>query len=169
MGLFYLLKMVKMDAKLNSAISDFVSGMDYHLWGIRWYQQGKSRHLQVFIDHENGIEVDDCARVSRSLSVWLDVEGPELDHYILEVSSPGTDRLLLNASHFQLYKGEKAAFRLHRAVAGRKNMTAVIVDSDSEQVTVGCDGEEYSVPQRDIKDARLQPVMLMTSKKQNKG
>ena len=169
MGLFCFLKTVKMDTKLNSAIDDFISGMDYQLWGVRWYQQGRSNHLQVFIDHQNGIEIDDCARVSRSLSVWLDVEEPNLGNYVLEVSSPGTDRLLLSANHFQLYKGEKVAFRLHRAVAGRKKMTAIIINCDNEQVIVECDGEEYSIPQREIKEARLQPEMLMARKKQNKG
>ena len=157
-----------MEAKLSTAISDFVSGLDYQAWGVRWHQQGRSRHLQVFIDHENGISVDDCARVSRSLSVWLDVEGPELGSYVLEVSSPGADRLLLNTGHFQLYKGEKATFRLHKGVAGRKNITATIINSDSEQVIVDYDGEQHSVLQRDIKEARLQPVTLMPSKKQNK-
>ena len=51
--------------------------------------------LRVYIDHPRGINVDDCAKVSRQLSAVLDVEDPIAGQYLLEVSSPGLDRPLV--------------------------------------------------------------------------
>jgi len=43
---------------------------------------------------EGGIEVDECALISRNISAVLDVEDPISDAYALEVGSPGIDRPL---------------------------------------------------------------------------
>src|SRR5882672_3299740 len=49
---------------------------------------------------EGGIGVDDCARMSREVSALLDVEDPIPTAYTLEVSSPGSDRVLRKKGHF---------------------------------------------------------------------
>ena len=46
------------------------------LLGIEFVSAGKHSVLRLFIDHENGINVDDCAEVSRQVSAILDVEDP---------------------------------------------------------------------------------------------
>ena len=146
------------DANLNEAIGKFIIGLEYRLWGVRWHQEGRSQHLQVFIDHDNGIGVDDCAHVSRHLSVWLDVESSLTSNYVLEVSSPGADRLLFGAEHFQHYAAQKVTLRLHRSVLNKRTLSATIISCDNDAVIVACDGkdEHQTVLLRDIKEARLQ-------------
>jgi ribosome maturation factor RimP len=49
----------------------------------------KNRLIRVFVDKTGGITIDDCARISKELSVQLDVDGFMPEPYRLEVSSPG--------------------------------------------------------------------------------
>ncbi len=47
----------------------------------------KGRLIRVFIDKPEGVDVEDCARVSQHLTRWFAVENVDFDR--LEVSSPG--------------------------------------------------------------------------------
>src|ERR1700683_1420317 len=50
--------------------------------------------VRLFIDHPDGVRIEDCERVSREVSALLDVEDPIPTAFRLEVSSPGLDRVL---------------------------------------------------------------------------
>jgi len=50
--------------------------MGFELWGVEYLTQGRYSVLKIFIDSENGIDVDDCASVSRQVGSLLDVEEP---------------------------------------------------------------------------------------------
>ena len=52
--------------------------------------------VRIYIEHEDGILVEDCAAVSEQVSSVLDVEDPITGEYTLEVSSPGMDGCCFN-------------------------------------------------------------------------
>ena len=62
------------------------------------YVKERDWYLRVFIDKEGGIEIDDCQALSEKLEERLDAEDFITDSYILEVSSPGIDRVLRKLS-----------------------------------------------------------------------
>ena len=81
--------------RLTTLVRSVVEPMGYEALGIEHASAGSAQAvLRVYIDHANGITVDDCEAVSRQLSSVLDVEDPISGHYDLEVSSPGLDRPL---------------------------------------------------------------------------
>ena len=63
---------------------------------------------------QGGISVEDCEKVSRALSEWLDVEDPIAGAYYLEVSSPGFDRPLRTAAHFAAQVGQRVKVEFWR-------------------------------------------------------
>lgn len=80
-----------------------------------------SRILRVFIERVDGdIGLADCERVSKRLSLVLDVEDPIASAYTLEVSSPGLDRPLRDESDYRRFEGKLARVKTNRAVDGRK-------------------------------------------------
>jgi ribosome maturation factor RimP len=83
--------------------------MGYTFWGLEYLSQGKDTVLRVFIDHENGITVDDCAAVSRQISSVMDVEDPISQVYNLEVSSPGMDRPVFTLEQYASLAGNSRA------------------------------------------------------------
>ena len=63
--------------------------------------EAQSRTLRLFIDHKDGINLDECAKASHLLT-----ESPEIDKLLpiefnLEISSPGIERPIRTLEHFR--------------------------------------------------------------------
>ena len=113
--------------------------------------------LRVYIDGPEGVTVDDCARASHQFSAILDVEDPIPGQYTLEVSSPGLDRPLTKARHFQAVVGRQIRVQTDVAVEGRKRFRGRLNDADSERLEMIIDGETYRIPLSRVAKARLVP------------
>ncbi|GAA5129755.1 ribosome maturation factor RimP [Alloalcanivorax gelatiniphagus] len=148
--------MSKRTEQLKELLAPLVEDLGYTLWGIQ-YLQGRGAVLRLFIDHEDGISVDDCARVSNEVSGLLDVEDPIPGEYNLEVSSPGLDRPLFELSQFDRYQGEDVQLTLLAPIAGKRKITATLVAVDGDTLEVTLDGETLRVPYSQVDRARLKP------------
>ncbi len=134
-----------------------VTGLGYELWGVEYLSQGRHSVLRVFIDAENGIEVDDCAAVSRQLSSVLDVEDPIAGEYNLEVSSPGMDRPLFKLEQYQLFAGHQVQIRLRAPFEGRRNFSGLLKGVEGDEIVVEVDNAEYLLPIDSIDKANIVP------------
>lgn len=96
----------------------------------------KRKVLQIMIERLDGqsITVDDCATVSRLVSVLLDVQDPIKDPYILEISSAGLDRPLVKPEDFQRFCGQNVVVTTHDAVEGRKNFQGLLTSADNQKI-----------------------------------
>ncbi|WP_157981329.1 ribosome maturation factor RimP [Aliidiomarina sanyensis] len=142
--------------RLTNMLEPAVSAAGYELVGIE-FVRAKQSTLRVYIDHEDGITVDDCADVSHQVSAVLDVEDPINSEYNLEVSSPGMDRPLFNISHYDRFRGEEVSVQLTVAIQNKRNFKAVIVDVTGDSVTFKIGEESLNVPVNAIKKANLVP------------
>jgi len=144
--------------ELETLIEPVVDGLGYELVGIEYVPQGKHSILRVFIDKPEGINVDDCSRVSRQISGVMDVEDPIHGEYNLEVSSPGLDRPLFKIQHYQQFIGERCAVRLKRLYEGRRKFKGAIVSVTEDVLTFNL-GEDLTieVPFNEIDKANLEP------------
>ena len=115
--------------------------------------------VRVFIDKPEGVDLDDCEKVSLAVSALLDVEDPVPGNYNLEVSSPGLDRKLTKPEHFQRFAGETVKVQMRFPIEGRRRFRGTLVSSDDENIVVEVDGESHSLPLKTIDTARLVPVV----------
>lgn len=143
--------------QLIELIEPVVTGLEYDFWGIEYIAQGKHSVLRVFIDSENGIDVDDCASVSRQLSSVLDVEDPITSEYSLEVSSPGMDRPLFKLEQYEKFVGHQVQLRLRVPFDGRRKFAGLLKGVENEEVVVEVDNEEYLLPIEAIDKANVVP------------
>ena len=143
--------------KLHRPIEAAVQGLGYELVGIEYHPQGRRSLLRVYIDTPAGVNVDDCERASRQISSALDVDDPIPGQYMLEVSSPGLDRPLFTAEHFQRFSGNRVKLRVSPPLDGRRNFSGVLVGMRDDAVVVVQDDEEVEVPLQHIEQARLVP------------
>ncbi|HJR69796.1 MAG TPA: ribosome maturation factor RimP [Gammaproteobacteria bacterium] len=118
---------------------------------------GRRGLLRLYIDRPGGVTVDDCQRVSEQVGAWLDVEDPLPGSYVLEVSSPGFDRRLRTAAHFERFGGEQAKIELRDARDGRRKFVGKLAGVEGGVVVLEVDGELVRLPLRDIAVARLAP------------
>lgn len=144
-------------AELIALLEPTVNRLGYELIDLEVRLGGRSGVLRLFIDHPDGIGLDDCEKVSRAVSAQLDVEDPLPGHYNLEVSSPGLDRKLTKVAHFQRFTGETLKVSMRFPVDGRKRFRGRLLSSDDENIVVEVDGESYSLPMATIDTARLVP------------
>jgi ribosome maturation factor RimP len=143
--------------KVRALLEPSVEALGYELLHIEFAGHG-GNILRLYIDAPGGIEVDDCATVSRQVGAILDVEDPVKNAYTLEVSSPGLDRPLVKPEHFQKYTGEWAKIVMHTHVLGRRRFTGKMLEADEDQVVVEADGEHYELAYAEMESARLEPV-----------
>jgi len=141
---------------LENVISPVVAGMGYELVDLQAANGGRS--LRLFIDKAGGIDVEDCAAVSRQLTRVLEVEG--IDYERLEVSSPGLDRALRKSGDFARFVGRKADVRMRTADAtGRRRFVGVLRGVESGAVDVEVDGKTVRLALDDVDRARLVPEL----------
>jgi ribosome maturation factor RimP len=150
--------MRKVPQNLLDMVEDVVAGLGYEPWGLELLpRQPAGQLMRVYIDADAGIDVEDCAKVSRQLSAVLDVEDPIHGEYTLEVSSPGLDRPLFTEQQLARYVGSDVRIKLLSTAVGRKNFRGRLLTVEAGQLNMQVDGEEVSLPLDQIDTARVVP------------
>ncbi len=114
--------------------------------------------LRIFIySTEREVNLDDCERVSRSLSDFLEELIPF--KYYLEVSSPGLERKLKSDKEYLIFKGKDINIKLKEPVddSGEKQFVVKIVDFDENE---GLTAYTY----KDKKDILIKKENILSAK-----
>lgn len=146
--------MAAIEDRLTELLEPTVEAMGYELVCVE-FQRHSGNILRLYIDHPDGISLDDCATVSHQASGILDVEDPITAEYNLEVSSPGVDRPLRKPEHYQRFAGEQAELRLFAPVNGRRKLLGILEGLQEQNVVLQAEDETYHVPLNQIASAKL--------------
>ncbi len=142
--------------KIQEFVESLLPSMDLELIEIQYRQEGDGWVLRLFIDGPDGISVDHCAKVSREMSDFLDVEDLIPFAYHLEVSSPGLERKIRDVADFKRYAGKKARIKLRYPVDEQKVFVGLIGDVGDDEVELLLeDGAQYRFAMEQIRKARL--------------
>ena len=106
------------------------------LWDVVFEKEGASWYLRIFIDKDDGINIDDCEAFSRPFNKILDEKDFIDQSYIFEVGSPGMGRELKRPEHFNKYIGSPVRARLIRAADGLKEITGLLKEYNKESILV---------------------------------
>ena len=143
--------------ELQKLLEPTIERLGYELTDLEVRLSGQGGLLRLTIDKPDGIDLNDCEKVSQAVSALLDVEDPVPGNYNLEVSSPGLDRKLTKVEHFQRFEGETLKVTMRFPIEGRRRFRGTLVSSDDENIVVEVDGESHSLPLTMIDTARLVP------------
>ena len=103
---------------------------------IEFVKEGKNWFLRVYIDKEDGVDIEDCATASERLSEKLDELDPITQNYFLEVSSPGAERPLKKAKDFEKAIGKNVFIKTYEPIDGEKGFEGKLLDYDGQTVKV---------------------------------
>lgn len=143
-------------AQVRELLEPVIESEGMELVEVEYRREAHGWVLRLFIDHEGAVLVDDCAHISQVVGDLLDVADVIRNPYHLEVSSPGLDRPLRKPEHFQRYTGKIVDVRTIKPLyTNRRRFKGVLVASDSEQITMNCDGQLYTIPLDLVDRARL--------------
>lgn len=144
--------------RLKQLLEPVIAALDCELWGIDLQMGGKRKVLRLYIDREEqGVDINDCERVSRQASAILDVEDLIAGEYVLEVSSPGMDRPLYELDHYAKYLGEQISLRLRFPYEGRRNYKGRLKAIEGDEIVLLVADNEFLFPVEGIEKANLIP------------
>jgi ribosome maturation factor RimP len=143
--------------ELQKLLEPAIERLGYELTDLEVRLSGQGGLVRLTIDKPDGIDLDDCEKVSHAMSALLDVEDPVPGNYNLEVSSPGLDRKLTKLEHFQRFEGETLKVTMRFPMEGRRRFRGKLLSSNEENIVVEVDGDSYSLPLTMIDSARLVP------------
>jgi ribosome maturation factor RimP len=143
--------------EIQKLLEPAIERLGYELTDLEVRLGGQGGLLRLTIDKSDGIDLDDCEKVSHAMSALLDVEDPVPGNYNLEVSSPGLDRKLTKVKHFQRFEGETLKVTMRLPIEGRRRFRGKLLSSSEENIVVEVDGESHSLPLTMIDTARLVP------------
>jgi len=112
--------------RVSALARPILESMQLELVEVEFKRSGRESVLRMFIDREGGVNLDDCADVSRELSMILDVEDFIHCFYNLEVSSPGLDRPIKSLADYQRFTGRLVKIRTYEPLSddeGNKRKT----------------------------------------------
>lgn len=112
--------------RLRGLLEPLVAARDLDLEEIEVTPAGKRRVLRIVVDSDDGVQLDECAAVSREISQTLDDSDAMGDvAYTLEVTSPGADRPLTQPRHYRRAVGRLVKAQLHEGGELIARITAV--------------------------------------------
>lgn len=137
---------------VEAIVVDLLAGQDTIEFVDVEYVKEHDWYLRVYIDKEGGIDIEDCQALSEKLEAELDKRDIVPDSYILEVSSPGIDRILRKSRDFTREQGKKVDVTLYAPRNGKKLIVGELTGFDGEAIEL--DGKDQ-IPLKDAAQVRL--------------
>ena len=131
-----------------------VEAAGLELWDVEYVLEAGQRYLRLYLDSPEGVDLDDCERISRAMDPILDEEDPVPESYIFEVSSAGCERQLKRPSDFERFCGSQVEVRLYSAADGAKQWIGKLVSYNDGDVTIDAGGE-HTFTKKQVASVRL--------------
>ncbi len=150
-----------LEAQVTKIAVPIVTGLGCELVGVDivpGQQSGGRTTIRVYADQPpKGIQLDTCSQISRQLDTVLAVELPDMDSYVLEVSSPGLNRLFFSSQQMVPYIGQVIKIRLQSPIEGRRQWTGTLISVAEDVVVFESEGEKVSASFHQMERVRLVP------------
>ncbi|MFJ3879656.1 ribosome maturation factor RimP [Streptomyces sp. NPDC090077] len=158
--------------RLRGLLEPLVAAKGLDLEDIELSKAGKRRMLRIIVDSDEGVDLDECAELSREISDRLDEsDAMGEDEYNLEVSSPGADRPLSEHRHYVRATGRLVKFQL--AEGGELIARILGVDDEGMDLEVpGVKGRKATARRiafTDIAKARVEIEFSRKDKKEEEA
>lgn len=145
-------------SKVMELIEPSLSNLGYEIVRVV-LQGGDIKTVQIMAERADrqSMTLDDCTKVSRTVSALLDVADLFQDRYMLEVSSPGIDRPLVKPADYVRFQGCDAKIETSVEINKRKRFKGKIrsFDMQSMQLIFEFEGTEMTVDFSNIAKAKL--------------
>lgn len=146
----------EIENRVEEIIIPFLEENSFELVDIEYVKEGPQMYLRIYADKDGGFSIDDCETVSRYVEKELEKDDFIDNAYILEVSSPGIDRILRKDREYIKYKGREVYIKLFKADEnGEKEFTGNLVGLIDGNVVINMDGEDKAFEKKTVAVCRL--------------
>lgn len=148
--------MTKQEKELEKIILPVTEKLGYELYDIEYVKEGQDWYVRLYIDSENGINLDDCEKVSDVVGEELDRVDPIATAYLLEVSSCGLERRLREKKHFEAALEKNVEIKLFKTINKSKTISGILKEVTDVEITICTDeGTEERISFDNISNAKI--------------
>ncbi len=157
------MQILKIEQEIEELITQIVENHEFKIVRVK-LMEGSRRVLQIMIEHADGsnVNVDECALISKEVSILLDIHDPISGEYDLEISSPGIDRPLVKFEDFARFSQFEIEFKLkfsHETLK-RKKIIGLIkgINSENQEIVINpldLHDQTVIITYQDIASAKL--------------
>lgn len=142
--------MQNIEEKISNLVEDYIVNLGYELYDVEYIKQGKEYYLRIYIDNAQGINLEDCEKVSNIISDLLDKEDIIKEQYYLEVSSPGIERILKKDKHLKNNILKEVEISLYQKQNNQKHYTGILKDFDNDNIYLEINNELAKFERKNI-------------------
>ena len=145
-----------MEAKeIETLIAPLVEQEGGEIVDLQWRREGHQWILRLFIDKPAGITLDDCALFSDRVGAFLDEKNAIEQSYVLEISSPGLDRVIRKDKDFERFAGKAVKVRLKIPDGGSRRFSGILKGLEEGTVAVQIGETLKRFDRKNIDELRL--------------
>lgn len=138
------------EEKVEQLIEKTINELGYELYDVEYAKEGKDYFLRIFIDKNEGIDLNDCEKVNDAVNPILDNADYIKEQYFLEISSPGIERTLRKDKHLKQNIGEKVEIKLFKPINKQKNIIGILKSYNAEQIEIETSEENCKIDRKNI-------------------
>jgi ribosome maturation factor RimP len=138
---------------LRQRLAPAVAALDLELYDVELTGAGKARTLRVTVDRPGGVDLEAITAVTHAVSPMLDDAPAPAGPFLLEVSSPGVERVLRTPAHYAGAVGTTVSVKL-RTESGTQRVHGTLVDAGPEHCDVEVEGVREHIAYADVTQAR---------------
>ena len=142
--------MASIEEKVENLIKKPINDLGYELYDVIYTKEGKDYFLRIYIDKDNGIDLNDCEKVNDAISDFLDEANYIKDQYFLEVSSPGIERIIRKNEQLEKNIGETIYVKLFKPLNKQKELEGNLKQFDEKTITLIINEEEIKIERSNI-------------------
>ncbi|MBE3569315.1 MAG: ribosome maturation factor RimP [Bacillales bacterium] len=151
--------MSKITELAERLVQPILDDMKLDLVDVEYVKEGKNWFLRIYIDKEEGVDIEECGMVSERLSEKLDELDPISHNYFLEVSSPGAERPLKKKSDFEKAVGKHVHIKTFEPIDGEKELEGKMLSFHDDELVLEIREKtrkkEVAIPFQKVAKARL--------------
>jgi ribosome maturation factor RimP len=128
--------LASIEEKVENLIKKPINDLGYELYDVIYTKEGKDYFLRIYIDKDNGIDLNDCEKVNDAISDLLDEANYIKDQYFLEVSSPGIERIIRKNEQLGKNIGETIYVKLFKPLNNKKEYVGILEKYDDNFIEI---------------------------------
>ena len=145
--------------RVKALVEPAIQSLGLRLWDVRYLKEGADWYLRIYIDNDEGVNIDDCTNASRLVDPMLDEADIIRTSYYLEVCSPGLERELVRPEHFTAMLGRSVRLHLVRPFEGEKDFVGILKSYENGDITLATEDTELKFQKPMISKVKLNDYM----------
>ena len=142
--------MANIEENVESLLTTTINNLGYELYDVEYAKEGKDHFLRIFIDKSEGIDLNDCEKVSNSINDLLDEADYIKEQYFLEVSSPGIERIIRKDKHLEVNIGNLVEVKLFKPIEKQKVIQGILKDFNKETLIIESNDKNIEIERKNI-------------------